>query len=568
MVPGVQIPDFAGTLLRGQQMQQQGELSRLQMLAAQRQMEQDQLFEGAASQIIPQLGNADNPTRLALLAKLGGAGVRGAQLALPMLEAERERALTNAIVARVFPGMGLPGSDAPSGAPTAPAVRPSVPQVGTAALPPAAPRGEAPVPVAQGIAARAALDPNAPDYPERIMAINNAVVGATMPGQRMPQGGARVVPASATAQPPATPAGGQGGLPTPQQLFALMMSGNRGAQELGARLAPLVARDNPNWVTATADGQVFMVNPQNPTQRIPLGSAAGTTPDWVEQTVLNLGPLVAAGRATPAQQQEYSVAATAWQSRGQQMATIPDPNNPGQTLQAAIPRPLPPNFPAPPPLVVGPQAAPQQPGQAPAQAAAPPAPAVQPAQPNGVPIGTTGLTASPPDPNAPRVISVTPGSPQAREAARTAEVGAGRVLDAINSFRVALEPFRGATGFAAFNPRSIEGQNLQSAYELLKMAMRDESLLNTGVLQPGENVMIENMLRSPTSVSGIFASIDGYNTMLDQFAGFVERGTNRVRESARLPPIDWTQPRPGVTPRPGGAGNNRPDPLGLLRNRQ
>jgi len=51
-------------------------------------------------------------------------------------------------------------------------------------LPAAAQRGEAPPAVSQGIAARRGLDPNAPDYPQQIMAINNGVVGATMPGQR------------------------------------------------------------------------------------------------------------------------------------------------------------------------------------------------------------------------------------------------------------------------------------------------------------------------------------------------------------------------------------------------
>jgi N-methylhydantoinase B/oxoprolinase/acetone carboxylase alpha subunit len=136
------------------------------------------------------------------------------------------------------------------------------------------------------------------------------------------------------------------------------------------------------------------------------------------------------------------------------------------------------------------------------------------------------------------------------------------VLDAINNFRTAIAPFRGATGIAAYNPQSPEGQRLASAYEVLKMTMRDESLLNTGVLQPGENVMIERMLRSPASVMGVLTSIDAYNTMLDEFAGFVQRGTDRVRSSANLPPVDWSQPRQNITPDPRGA--NRPDPLGLL----
>jgi hypothetical protein len=144
-------------------------------------------------------------------------------------------------------------------------------------------------------------------------------------------------------------------------------------------------------------------------------------------------------------------------------------------------------------------------------------------------------------------------SSQATEAARTAVVGTGRVLDAINNFRQALEPFRGRTGMEAFNPRDPEGQRLASSYELLKMAMRDESLLNTGVLQPGENVMIEQMLRSPRSLSGVLTNMDSYNAMLDEFAGFATRGANRVRASAGMPELDWSAPRTGVTPDPRNA---------------
>jgi hypothetical protein len=53
-------------------------------------------------------------------------------------------------------------------------------------LPQAQPRGEAPLAVSQSIAQRAALDPNAPDYAERIARINNGVVGQTMQGQPQP----------------------------------------------------------------------------------------------------------------------------------------------------------------------------------------------------------------------------------------------------------------------------------------------------------------------------------------------------------------------------------------------
>jgi hypothetical protein len=55
--------------------------------------------------------------------------------------------------------------------------------------------------------------------------------------------------------------------------MALMMSGNQTAMAFAQRVAPLVARDNPNWTSVTADGQVMMVNPQNPAQRVVIGRA-------------------------------------------------------------------------------------------------------------------------------------------------------------------------------------------------------------------------------------------------------------------------------------------------------
>jgi hypothetical protein len=82
------------------------------------------------------------------------------------------------------------------------------------------------------------------------------------------------------------------------------------------------------------------------------------------------------------------------------------------------------------------------------------------------------------------------------------------------------------------------------------MAMRDESLLNTGVLQPGENVMLEQMLRRPASITGVLTNMEAYNAMLDEFAGFATRGANRVRAAAGMPELDWTAPRTGVTPDP------------------
>jgi hypothetical protein len=64
-------------------------------------------------------------------------------------------------------------------------------------------RGEAPLSVAQGIAARRALDPNSPTYAEDIQRINNRIVQDTMPGQA-PQGVSREEGAPAPTTDPGT----------------------------------------------------------------------------------------------------------------------------------------------------------------------------------------------------------------------------------------------------------------------------------------------------------------------------------------------------------------------------
>jgi hypothetical protein len=162
-----------------------------------------------------------------------------------------------------------------------------------------------------------------------------------------------------------------------------------------------------------------------------------------------------------------------------------------------------------------------------------------------------------------------PGSPadpavmiraKALQSVPEAEAGANRVLDAINNFRAALDRAKGTTGLQVFNPRSPEGKDLQGAFELVKIALRDPTMINTGVLQPGEVKMIDQMLMNPRSLEGLMAGNDAYKAMLDQFAGFAQRGADRVRGVAGMSPIDWTQPRQGVTQGPNQAGRLRYNP--------
>lgn len=111
MIPSVQIPDFAGTLARTQQIQQQGELSRLQMLAQQQAMADDKGFRGALAEVAPALGGNDPAARMSALTRLMElGGPRGTQIALPMIQRERSRAEFES-------GMGFGGVPAMPAAP-------------------------------------------------------------------------------------------------------------------------------------------------------------------------------------------------------------------------------------------------------------------------------------------------------------------------------------------------------------------------------------------------------------------------------------------------------------------
>ncbi|MGL4648827.1 MAG: hypothetical protein ACRC1H_05420, partial [Caldilineaceae bacterium] len=110
MIPQVQIPDFVGTIQRGQALQQQGEMSRLQMLAQQRALEDDAGFRAALADAAPALAGADETARLSALSRLAGAGgMRGAQIALPMIATERDRAEFRALMggAGLAPSAGM-----------------------------------------------------------------------------------------------------------------------------------------------------------------------------------------------------------------------------------------------------------------------------------------------------------------------------------------------------------------------------------------------------------------------------------------------------------------------------
>lgn len=86
-VPQVQIPNFVGTLGQVEQIQQ----SRLQAMAARQAMEEAQRFNDALPSLAPALMAGEGPAYDAAVARLGGMGARGLQVALPLMQDARLR---------------------------------------------------------------------------------------------------------------------------------------------------------------------------------------------------------------------------------------------------------------------------------------------------------------------------------------------------------------------------------------------------------------------------------------------------------------------------------------------
>jgi hypothetical protein len=91
-VPQVQIPNFVGTLGQVEQVQQ----SRLQAMAARQAMEEAQQFNAALPSLTPALMAGEGPEYDAAVARLGGMGARGLQVALPLMQDARLRREFNA----------------------------------------------------------------------------------------------------------------------------------------------------------------------------------------------------------------------------------------------------------------------------------------------------------------------------------------------------------------------------------------------------------------------------------------------------------------------------------------
>lgn len=200
---------------------------------------------------------------------------------------ERVRQLDRERVANesaALSGLNLPWMPAPAAAPdTAPqsASTPApVTPVDAAPLPNVPPRGEAPAPVAAGIAARRALDPNSPTYAEDIQRINNGVVSQTIPGAR-PQPVSTQAPAAPSGTPQVTveqlaalaQLASGGNRAAAQQLQIAQTLFNRQEQERARReaRADALANRQPQTIT-TADG-IYVLN-----QSGSLGARLGDSP--------------------------------------------------------------------------------------------------------------------------------------------------------------------------------------------------------------------------------------------------------------------------------------------------
>ena len=184
-------------------------------------------------------------------------------------------------------------------------------------------------------------------------------------------------------------------------------------------------------------------------------------------------------------------------------------------------------------------------------ASAPPAPGGPPGpQTEVAPSGSTSQVRPP---------QVTPAE---RTRWATIETESGRVRDAIAGVRETMQ--RLGTGWgpalsAYFNnPRDARAVDVNTAFSNLITALRGEAFLNTGVLQPHEVRMINDMLLTPQSLRGLGASQEAYNTLLRRIETFVNQGVERQRRVVQGQ--GYTDP--GI-PGPGGRGVAEPPPAAV-----
>lgn len=190
-------------------------------------------------------------------------------------------------------------------------------------------------------------------------------------------------------------------------------------------------------------------------------------------------------------------------------------------------------------------------------------------QQGGAPLQAAGGPAGVPAPAAPAAPAVTvpanPGSfpltsPKTPDAVKKFTAEALAVNSAIDNFNAILSEAGGGTlGAFMNNPRDPQAQKINGAFNALKTALRSEAFINTGVLQPAEMTMLDNMLLAPTSVRGLVATPEAYAEMLNQIKQFVNGKMASVQTAygqpaTGLPGAPATQPAQQSAPPPPAVG--------------
>ena len=108
-------------------------------------------------------------------------------------------------------------------------------------------------------------------------------------------------------------------------------------------------------------------------------------------------------------------------------------------------------------------------------------------------------------------------SPQALEDVRKVVVDSQLNVGNIDHYIDVLKRTDGATINTFFNnPRDPRAQSLLGAFTALKMTMRGPSAMNTGVLQPHEQVMLKDDLVSPDTVRALGATVPAIEARLHE----------------------------------------------------
>lgn len=295
------------------------------------------------------------------------------------------------------------------------------------------------------------------------------------------------------------------------------------AQRLRLTVAGRAPRET--WSDITDESGAVVGQRSSTGQRVALPEKP-LSPGQAMSDIAMLGPGVASGQYQPGSPQFNRYAAAYTVATQPKTEFVADPRNPGTLIPAQRPgMNIPPQFPNPTAMLGG-----GLPQPAPAAAAQP---AAQPAPADGVPIPGTTMTATPPPAGAtPRV------TPAQATLLQKGEEEGRKLQDAVDNYMAVLR--RHGTGLSALfnNPTDPKAQEVLGAYERVKMAMRSEGLLNTGVLQPGEAVMLNDMLLDPKTFRGALATPEAVQARLNQFSKQALDFYNTRREQAGLPRLE------------------------------